>query len=432
MDRFPVPLEGQPLRTLTTCLVLGLGLGTLPVLHAGPLSRPGWGQLEWTGNTADAGRGGAGLAVDDSLRLVLRNPAGASGGRLTRVQLGLGVRSLSSRDTDGSIRDGAGVFDQFYIGFPLTWQDLSASLGLRPWSRMEFSLRNHGSNSEGEEYYEFLKGSGGFSLATFTLAKHLPGPRLKLGLETGLLFGSLRQQYSLYHVQAAPPFDVGNDYRLGAVGPSARFGALWQARPGLSLALAYTVPTRVRLSLDQESASNNTDTRESLGRVTLPSTVDLGLALSRAPLRWVADLSLSDWSATHVRGELGEDLRLARRQHSTAALALGVERLHEDDFTLAWYRKCDWRAGLRIEQGYLALNSAPYLGGADEYHDLELVALTAGTSLPTRDRRGWLDLGLEVTFSGDTGELGLEEQGVRLRASFTGSDLWFRRPVYNR
>jgi hypothetical protein len=430
MDRIPVPLEGRPLKTLPTSLLISLAaLGTC---LAGPLSRPGWGQLEWTGNTADAGRGGAGLAVDDSLRIVLRNPAGVSGGRLTRLQLGLGARSLESQDAQGSIRDGAGVFDQFYLSFPLTWQELSASLGLRSYTRMEFSLRDRGTNSEGEEYYEFLKGSGGFSLATVTLARHWPNLHLKVGAETGLLFGSLRQQYSLYHVQAAPPFDVSNDYRLGAVGPSLRLGGLWQPLPALGLGLAYTVPTRVRLSLDEESASNNTDSRQALGQVTLPSTLDLGVALTRGPLRYLVDLSYSDWSATRLQGDLVEDIALARRQDATLALAAGVERLHEDDFTLAWYRKCDWRAGLRLEQGYLAYNSAPYLGGADVYHDLDLLALSAGTSLPTRDRRGWLDLGLEFTFSGDTGELGLKEQGFRFRASFAGSDLWFRRPVYNR
>lgn len=399
---------------------------------AGPLSRPGWGLLEWSGNAADAGRGGTGLAVDDSLRIGLRNPAGVSGGRLTRIQLGLGARSLTSRDTQSELRDAAGAFDQFYISFPLTWQRMSASMGLRPYSRMEFSLRNHDTNSEGEEYYEFLKGSGGLSLATVSLAQEWPDQHLKVGVETGLLFGSLRQQYSLFHVQSAPPFDVSNDYRLGAVGASVRLGALWQVSPGLSLGGTWTLPTRAKLSLDEESASNNTDRRRPLGRVTLPSRIEAGAAWHRGTLRWLADAGYSDWSATHLSGDLGEDERLGRLRGNTVSAALGVERLHEEDFTLAWFRKWDWRAGIRLEQGYMSLNSAPYLGGADEYHDVNLLALSTGCSIPTRDRRGWLDLGLEFTFSGDVDELGVEENGFRLRGSFAGSDLWFRRPVYNR
>ncbi|MCA9787115.1 MAG: hypothetical protein KDC10_07155 [Calditrichaeota bacterium] len=399
---------------------------------AGPLSRGGWGQLEWTANAADAGRGGTGLAISDSLRIPLRNPAAVSGGRLTRIQLGLGARGLTAIDNTTSTSDVTGSFDQFYLSFPLTWNRVSASLGLRPWSRMDFSLRNHDSNSEGEEYYEFLKGSGGFSLATVTFARDWPAQNLKVGLETGLIFGSLRQEYSLYHVQVAPPFDVRTNYRLGMVGPSLRLGALWQPTPELGLGLAGNLPTRARLSLDRESASNNDDSRQALGHVDVPLTIDLGAALRQNTIRWLADLSWSDWSSTQLAGNSAADLSLARRQDSALSLALGVERLHEDDFTLAWYRKWDWRTGLRFEQGYLAYNKAALLGGADEYKDVNLLSLSAGCSIPTRDRLGWMDLGFEYTLSGDKAGLGLEEQGWRLHASFAGSDLWFRRPVYNR
>ncbi len=415
---------------MKTRMTLGLLLLLAGAALAGPLSRGGWGRIEWTGNAADMGRGGAGLAQLDTLRINLRNPAALHSGRLTRLQLGFGgAREQISDNAGGSHSETVGRFDSFLLSFPLTWRETSLAVGLRPFSRMNFALSSRGTNDENEEYYEFLKGSGGFSLATLGAGKAWLDGRLQTGVELGFFFGSLRQEYSLYHTAAAPPFDVANNYRLGANGYSMRFGLVAQVRPGLSLGLVYRPATPVDLLLDQESASNDRDRQVDLGSSDLPSSLELGLRWQRG--NWVThmDLSWEDWSSTTL-GTNSSGTPVSRLQDAATGLAFGFERVHENDFTVEWYRKWDWRSGFRLRNEYLAWNALQQQGGL-RYEDLLSTTLSLGCSIPTRARRGWLDLALEYSMLGGESDLGLEERTTRLRVTFAGSDLWFLRRSYD-
>jgi len=396
---------------------------------AGPFTRAPWGRQVWASSAADAGRGGAGLADTDSTRLNLRNPAAVHGGRLTRFQIGFTLNRAALSSADENLTTSGGRFDYFALAFPLLWKDLSLALGLRPQTGMDFSVARRETDQEGREYVNSLHGTGGLSLVHLSLARSMDPLPLKVGLEAGLVFGSLLEEWKVFYPQSAPPYDSWINRRLSLVALRPRLGLLWSPGPRLDLALAAAPAVSAELSIDLENRSSNVDQEYRTAGTDLPARLDVGLRTALMGLDFWTDLSYEDWSGTELYGS-GDGSTAAERRQDVLGLALGVELPPSSDYTDPWYRQASWRGGLRREEHYANWNSAAD-GAAPDWRGLETLTFSLGAGLPLRTSSTWLDLALELGWTGSLAEHGLKERFVNLRVGLSARDLWFWRPSYD-
>lgn len=403
-------------------LWLGLGLLLLPPARAvGPLTQAPWGEPLWAGSAAELGRGGAGLALLDSSRLSLSNPALFHSGRLTRFMTGFGL--TRSRVEAGGLSElmSAGHFDSQALGVPLLWQDLHAGFILNPLTSMDYLQAERQTDSAGREYVSSLKGGGGLSRAGLVFSRAWGG-RLRTGLDLGVVFGSVLEEWKHFYPESAPPYDSWVEQRRSLLGFQPKFGLHWLARPGLGLGLTFTLPTQGDLTVDVENPGNGVDDEVLSQRVDLPGEAALGLAWRRGGLDWLLDLRMQDWSDV----PLGlTNLPAQAREDRPLGLALGVELPALADFNAPWPRRVSWRAGLRREEWYTRQEVA-----AGRWADLSTLMVTLGAGVPLKAGGTWLDLALEAgrTGSGESGAL--QEDFVRLRLGLSARDLWFLRPTY--
>lgn len=388
---------------------------------SGPLSRAPWGEPLWRGSAADLGRGGAGLALVDSTRLNLSNPALFHSGRLTRFTTGFGL--TRSTVQAGSLSDvfSAGHFDSQALGLPLLWQQLHAGFMLSPMTDMDFLLAQRSTDLEGREYVNSLKGGGGLSRAGLVFSRGWSGG-VRAGLELGLVFGSVLEEWKLFYPESAPPYDSWVEQRRSLLGFQPRLGLHWQPRADLGLGLTCTLPTRADLTVDIENQGNGVDEEVTSRRVDLPGEAGLGLAWKRAGVDWLLDLRLQDWTDV----PLGlTDLPAEARVDRPLSLALGVEWPASREFTAPWFRRVSWRGGLRREAWY-AKQQAP----DGSWLDQQTLLASVGLGVPLKAHGTWLDLAVEAGRTGTTDSQALQEDFLRLRLGFSARDLWFLRPTY--
>jgi hypothetical protein len=401
---------------------LALLLSAALALAAGPFTRQPLGQALWSGSVADAGRGGAGLALVDSTRIGERNPAGLHAGRLTRFQIGFSVARSTLDDGMTTETLSGGRFGSWALAFPLLWQELSLGLNLRPLTEMDFHSGLRSTDAQGRELVASLDGSGGLSQASLVLARAWAQDRLRVGIEAGLLFGSVLEDWKVYYPAAAPPYDSWVQRRQSLSGFRGRLGLLWQAAPGLSAGLVVAPALAADYRVDLENRGNGVDGERLRRRVHQPGALEAGLSIHRLGLRTSLDLALFDWSGL-------EDIAGEGLVERPWAVAAGLELPRQDDFLAPWLRRASWRCGLRLERHSGNWNAAAG-GGSADWHDLQTWTFSLGAGLPLRSAGTWLDLALELGRTGDQGELGLEERFWRLNAGLTAQDLWFQRPKY--
>lgn len=402
-------------------LLVALGLGAVLAAHgAGPLTRTPWGEPLWTSTTADAGRGGTGLALLDSTRLGVVNPAAQHTGRLTRFQVDFnGSRSSVSHGEQSQNFSGGG-FDAWALAFPLGWKDVHAGLSLVSLSQADYLLTATGMDSQSREYLESLRGKGGLSRVALTLGGASPLPGLRVGVEAGLVFGSLLEEWKLFYPASAPPYDSWVDTRHSLLGLQPRVGLQWQALPALSTGLVWAPSTSADLTVDRENRGNDQDQESAIRSAHLPGDLALGLAWRGKAVTWLLDARVQDWSRVPL-GD-GEQEREGRLDRPMGA-ALGVDLPASRAFTAPWIRRITWRAGLRWQEWYsLRLDE-----DEAQWNTVETLSFSLGAGIPLKAHGSWLDVALE---SGRSGDGVLDDHFVKVRVGLGARDLWFVRPRY--
>lgn len=401
---------------LAGLLPAGLLLTSVTGRAVGPLTRTPWGEVQWAGTAADYGRGGAGLALWDSTRLSVQNPALFHTGRRTRFQVGFsGTRSLVGADGREDTFS-AGALDSWSLGFPLLWRDLHVGLGFAPLSQVDYLMAVAGTDDLGREQVLSLKGKGGLSRASLVLAG-APRPGLRAGVEAGLVFGSVLEEWKNFYPDAAPPYDSWVNTRHSLFGLQPRVGLQWQPRPGLACGLVWSPRVGADLRVDRENLGNDQDGELPLRQVKLPAAAALGLTWRRGGADWMLDLRLEDWRDVPMGSAAAQAQGLVERPLGVAA---GVELPASGDFAAPWYRRATWRTGLRRQEWYARRQDQD-----GSWRDEETWTFSMGVGLPLRSRGSWLDLAAEAGRSGDAA---MREDFLRLRLGLGAQDLWFHRP----
>ena len=387
---------------------------------SGPFDSGALGTKHWNGQTADYGRGGTGIAVYDSTHVAVRNPANLCGGRLTRFQVGFsGTRTNLSTPSDAQITSG-GHFDTWSLTFPLLYRDVSMGLNLRPISSVDMHVAASHVDASDREYVESLNGSGGLSLASMTFARPFPKWNVRVGLEIGLLFGSLLDDWKVFYPAAAPPYDSWIERRQSFLAFHSRFGLQVQPTSALAFGVVLTPPRTADRTIDIENKGNNLDTELGTDQVELPFEAAFGLSYNRYGVDWLIDL---EWTDAY-----SDDLGLPAEAipSNSMGVAFGVELPLDGSFDAPFLRRVVWRAGLRIQDQPVRFQNMT----TGVWDDVQDRVFTFGVGLPLKAHGTWLDLGFEIGQKGSEGTHGLEESYVGMRMGLTARDLWFWRPTY--
>jgi hypothetical protein len=401
-------------------IMLSMSVGSS--LAKGPFSRAPFGQKIWSGTAADAGRGGAGLAEQDSTRLNMRNPANFHSGRQTRIQIGFEGSRVNLESSTESQTINSGAFSHWLLGFPLTTYNIDLGIGLRPKTFTDFNFAVSGVDDQENEFIESLRGSGGLSVAHFTVAHSLKNFPVKVGLEVGLQFGSVIEEYRMsFTDRTSDLFNNQMNRRLSIFGFNPRLGLSWAATSNLDLALVYEPSMSNKIKIDLDNLATGESNTEDKGALDFPSVIEFGLLYRYKDFNLWMDLSQSDWSSidASVLG-LGD----AVMRESTLDYAFGLEYRNDADFFAPWYRKPIWRTGLRLQEHY-----ANHLNDG-VYHELEMMTFTLGAGIPLKTRGTWLDLAVDYSLSGDIDTHGLSDKTITIKAGLSARDLWFWRPTY--
>lgn len=402
-------------------------------------SRFGVGELYSFSSARAQALGGSGVA-DRSLNYTgFQNPALWSDQVLTRFAAGINYQEISASNASGATsRLSAGMLNAVQFSFPIYSEKLGVGIGFQPFSRTNYRVVQRSSSPlvfAGEDTTDYqinYEGRGGLQQIRGGLGYRI-NDAISLGAAIDVIFGVMeegtRTSFGDGRFQQA---NFTDGTRLSGV--TGTFGGLISlsdvltADDVLSIGTAVTLPAvlkgeRVR-TLD-ESLDRDTLGAPVNGSVELPWEARLGLSY-KPDDRWIvvldghyapwSELESSFESATSGPGRFpvgGTDLLTDRFRVSG-----GVEYLPAGtDQIASFLYRTGYRLGGYVERLYVA----PVNG-----QNINVVAATAGLSLPTRLSGTRIDLNFELGSRGTTDQNLVRDIFYGVSVNVNIGERWFR------
>jgi hypothetical protein len=347
--------------------------------------------------------GGYVQVLDDSLAVLQYNPATAAWAK----KVTFGVAGYVTRDNSKSAsyeqKTSATKISNIAFAFPLFSRRLSASFGYRGRYDPDATFVDPMVTSEGDAYNNRFERSGGLWTVPFGVAFDL-GRYAKLGGYWSLERGTIQNRW-IVDFEGQSTADAVSTQDREFTGNGWGVGAVLRPHERVLLAATYEGGTDYDVLVAETHTNSTANTRydESM---TVPDrwVVSLSYRVTNA-MTLFGGASLSDFET--FRGLDFPVERLAREE----LYALGIEyRARGGSFPL--------RAGVRREQ-------LPYTLPAGE--NVTRTAVSFGTGLLFRGRRGKLDLALQIGRTGSLDSNGFEDRFVRFYVSVAAGEEWRRK-----
>jgi long-subunit fatty acid transport protein len=375
-------------------------------------SRLGVGLVHWRGGVKAGGMGNSYLAVTDGVSAYSINPALFASIQLTRLQTDFSFESARVKVAENSGRFRDANFNGVSLVLPVK-KGYAVAFGLLPYSRVDFTLNQFGSNSSGG-YEETYSGLGGLDEIFLAFAGHVGNSEKSSGLRYGIAadfyFGRIRRTWRVNFDNgslAATEDQVGQYVRGAGFHAGLQwFDHNWQ--------LGAAVRTPIDLDVETETEyifGDRSNTVQSTAR--LPLWLGLGLGY-RAGTKWqfAADYRMQRWSEISADKALGASLQDAREFGAGAEFTASRNPLD------AYWKRMSFRAGVSLAQ-------LPYEDPAGQ--GISEWLLTAGLGLPFRRGSSRLDMAFEFGKRGDLKTNPAEETVFRFSISVSGAERWFVR-----
>ncbi len=387
-----------------------------------PFALQSVGQRLADGDARMLGRGGWGLAEQDTLHPGFKNPASAAGVR----QVGLALTGYGESAGHDSPAGSRSTYRTYLPDARAVVPVIKGQLAFTAGFKLERGTSWHTRvDSTWYAWDDSLVGSTQFEREGSTFKVPLGvawrvNDRLSAAAALNLERGSLRETLAAYYDNpvnsAGIPFyrsviAVAEDQFTGT---SATLAALVTPVPDVRLGVTWTGAHAVdgRRKTELGGVAERTFTEFELRR---PAELAVGLAAGLGG-RWEAGLDArrqewrrfeapADWLAQPGwQDELVEELQWAA----------GVERRR------GTARRAGWsNLPLRVGVGW---HRWPYRVGG---HEVVERSLSVGTGFPLRGEAGTLDVGLTWGQIGDAGDNGLSSSYLRLAVSVTGLEAWW-------
>lgn len=420
-----------------------------------PWSRYGLGDIVPSGNVANRGMGGLSAAYSDFQTINFVNPASYSrfGPQRAILDLGLDINSRKLSNNKGSTYTSNNAYIPYLAsGFQIKPQkakyDWGLAFGLRPLTKVSYSIQSGSRLASGDSVQNIYEGNGGTYQAFIGSAIGIKN--FSIGFNTGYRFGSKNYitRVGIYNDTVpdryrtgrkvvrnnfgAPFVELGVQYRIKLSGDTA-------TRNYSSLHLgAYTsLQSKMKTTRDEmyetyfvvDEAGNETridsvsEVKNIKGDIIYPSTYGFGVlydASGKGNLRIGADVEISNWGSYRYYGTQDN------MQNSWKLKAGGQFIPDLSGRSKSYWGQVVYRAGFH-------LGTEPYTVNGE----LSNYGITLGIGLPIKrysfaefNRNNIINAAFELGQRGNRSTSLLRENYVRFTVGFSLSDIWFIKRKY--
>lgn len=304
-------------------------------------------------------------------------------------------------------------FSNLAFGFRVM-KNLGAGISLVPYSDVGYSILGVSTNVEGsnEIFESSITGLGGLNDMRLNLGYAL-GTKLRIGLSTSFLFGSIDENESFIYNAASFTSTEKTNYSGARLG----FGLQWDILENLIFGSTVQLPTSlsgqlrrtvdktlygVEISVEYEESDNVSDFK-------LP--MELGFGLSLKPIEQIAlsvDYKKKFWGGTNQSENIGSYV-------DQDIYAIGLEYI-KDSTSYKYSQRISYRLGFNYDNGYLTIGD----------NKVEGYNITSGIGIPTnRGTHSMINLSYSYGSKGILQNVIVKENYHLLTLNLSLEDLWF-------
>ncbi|MCW5914526.1 MAG: hypothetical protein KIT66_07950 [Chitinophagaceae bacterium] len=408
-----------------------------------PYSRYGVGNLSSQGSISNRAMGGISAAMSDFAAMNTLNPA--TYGNLAYTNLDMGFEftnnNLKSKSPVGNFKSNYAIFNYVSVGIPLLGGNKNAlkkntgwgmAIGLKPLSRINYKVSSIQRNA-GDSLIYVYEGNGGVNQAFIGTGVKLKN--FSVGFNTGYLFGEkdyssriefINDTVSYYkgNYQTKSRFggaflDAGMQYEFKLKKGVFRVGAYSQLKANYNAKRDDIIET---YDYDQTGAQVRLDSifesKDQPGKVMMPSTYGVGIALETEHLMVGVDYEFGKWKDYKFFGQT--DL-----VQDNWMLRAGAQYTPASVNSTGYFNFVKYRAGFSVGRDYIKADN-----------NLPLYNISVGGAFPLRLRRSFYDNQysvMNITFeygSRGNSKNNITESMYKLSLGFSLSDIWFIRQKY--
>ena len=454
----------QSVKRIVNYTVLFISI-LLPVSHLfsqenSPYSRYGIGDLYPTQTIAARGLAGLSAAYSDGRTLNSDNPASygdmkslVNGGYFTfDVGVSIDTRTLNSESPVNKYNSVNFIPSYLMLGFPLSKKNLGMVIGLKPVSRISYSIQTKGVGVD--SIITQYNGTGGLNQAFIGIGKRWGG--LSIGVNGGYLFGRKEISTDVILVNDS----VG--YHNGSISSTGNYGGVFanagvqlniklgeridsslkiKSTYGLRLGVDGMLKQKLNLNSDvvNETYFYNTDggitpydtvsyKSSPSEKVTLPMLLSVGFMFTKN-LTLYNNITDNKWmiGAEYSLGNWGNDYRSNGQKDAVinnwAFRAGGA--ITPDNFNNNFFAHTTYRLGFLTGKDYVDADG----------NGLKTTALTLGLGLKVASPR-YSNQQTIINVAAEIGKRGssvnnITENFFKLSVGFSLSDLWFVKRRYD-
>lgn len=421
-----------------------------------PWSRYGLGDIVPSGNIANRGMGHLGAAYNDFQTINFVNPASYRrfGQQRAILELGLDINSRKLSNNKGSTYTSNNAYIPYIAGgFQIKPEkakyDWGLAFGLRPITKVNYSVQDGGRISAGDSVQRIFDGTGGTYQAFIGTAIGIKN--FSIGVNGGYRFGSADYttkvnvfndtvpdryragQKKIRNNFGAPLVEIGVQYKI-----KLREDTATKKRSSLHLGAYSSLQSKMRATRDEafetyvvtddagteQRLDSVSETKGIIGNIIYPSTYGFGLmydAEGKGNLRIGADFVISNWG--NYRYYNNKD-----SLQNAWQVKLGAQYLPDiTGSSKSYWGQVMYRAGFHY--------------GLEPYKidgDLKTYGITLGVGLPIKrysyaelNRNNIVNAAFEFGQRGNRSTSLLRENYVRFTVGFSLSDIWFIKRKYD-
>jgi hypothetical protein len=380
---------------------------------------------EYYGNSLVYNRGMAGVGVSNpqTLHLNYQNPALLVFNQLTTFEAGFLVEKRTARNADTKESNAAGNLNYLTIGFPVKYRKWSTSLGLMPYTNVNYKL-TYTQNIVNSAAVVNVNEEGSGGLNQFSWANGVAITRgISVGAKVNYVFSSINRSFD----NQLPPSAETNliipsihtrqnfsDFTFTG-GLSMRKDSISRKNLRLNFGLVYdfkaNVKTKYYEAVELRSTGRTLDTliNNEIRKTTIPQTLTAGLSFGR-PDYWTVGTDFTWLDYTKYRNIDGS----TENAITGWKLALGGEVTPNPLSLSSYLKRMTYRTGISLEH-------YPYLVNGNTLKDF---GINFGLSTPV-SRYSSLDFAVKLGKRGDLKTNTVVENYFKIYFGVTFNDQWF-------
>jgi len=405
------------MRRMILCpLLLAALMMAVPALGQTPFALSNIGQPTESRDARMVGRGGWGMAVEDSLDPGFTNLAGLTALRHVAVRFTAHGEKGNNEDANGSRTTHRTMIPNVRVGLPVIKGKLALSTGMEVLRTFEYRTQEERTWYAWEDtlsgYEQFLR-EGTLWRVPFGVSWK-PAANLSLGASIGLVQGSLKEELFNYFIE--PASANGNPLYLATgrtqedtfSGTTATLALRLGSPGGPALGASYT--PGYDLDVDRKLSVGGLAARvyESY-TLSMPEKWEAGFELPvSGRWRFGGDARFQPFSQFSGYDDWAVDMV------DEYAIGLGVERALAFDRHGGGNNR-PLRLGVQYKRWAYQLNG----------EDIIEKTVSVGTGFPFRQKMGMLDVALSYSRLGDQAKNGLQSDIFRVTVSVAGLERWW-------